>query len=226
MSTPKRTAAVIGKGVMAMHACDVLAALPGWDLRTVLTTDVEPTWDACLSEHVATGHPGVALDRSGDWRNLIGAGLDLVFSVMYDRIIGAELIDGGGQILNLHPGRLPYYRGVRPINWALRNGDRTHGLTIHQVDAGVDTGPIVAMVEFPIWPQAEEVRDVWRRCNDYGALLITDTLRRLDDLEPRPQDDSLAREHRSRDNHLLGDRLTWTRAESVVELSRLPSREP
>jgi methionyl-tRNA formyltransferase len=218
-----RTAAVIGKGAMAAHACDVLAGLASWDLRMVVTTEHEPDWDVCLSAHVVTTYPDVTLDRSGDWRTLLSAKvdhakLDLVFSVMYDRIIRRELIDAGVRILNLHPGRLPEYRGVRPVNWALRNRDRVHGVTIHEIDAGVDTGPIVAMVEFPIWPEVDEVRDVWQRCNEYGSLLITDTLHRLDALEPVPQDDSKARVHRSRDNHLLGDRLTWTKAESIAEL--------
>jgi methionyl-tRNA formyltransferase len=46
--------------------------------------------------------------------------------------------------INIHPGWLPRYRGAAPDLWAIRNGDREVGVTVHRVDEGVDTGPILA----------------------------------------------------------------------------------
>jgi methionyl-tRNA formyltransferase len=46
--------------------------------------------------------------------------------------------------VNIHPSRLPRYRGPAPVHWAIRNGDPDIGVTIHRVDAGIDTGPVLA----------------------------------------------------------------------------------
>ena len=150
------------------------------------------------------------LVRSGDWRSLEGR-FDLVFSVLYDQIIGSDLIERAERIINFHPGRLPHHRGVRPVNWALRNRGHLHGLTIHAIDTGVDTGPVLAEAPFSVRPDIDEVQDVWQRSMEHGRILISHTLPRLDRIVPRPQDEALAVTHRSRDNHKLGDRGDWAR---------------
>jgi methionyl-tRNA formyltransferase len=210
-----RRAAVLGKGALAAHACEAITHLPDTVLDTVIPNAVEPDWDLRLSDHVAERWPTVRVLRSGDWRDLEPGRCDLVFSVLYDRIIGRILIDATTTIINCHPGRLPQYRGARPGNWALRNGEHLHGITIHTITHGVDDGPVLAEALFSIWPETDEVRDVWERAMQHGRLLITDTLPRLDQITPRPQDEALAVMHYMRDNDKLGDRADWTR-----ELSR------
>lgn len=49
--------------------------------------------------------------------------------------------------INVHPSKLPRYRGMAPVHWAIRNGDPEIGVTVHRLDAGVDTGPILAQVD-------------------------------------------------------------------------------
>ncbi|RKT20199.1 formyl transferase-like protein [Streptomyces sp. 1114.5] len=213
-----RRAAVLGKGALAAHACETIAALPGTVLDTVIPNAVEPDWDLRLSDHAAEHHPEARILRSGDWRDLEPGRCDLVFSVLYDKIIGPELIDATSHIINCHPGRLPGYRGVRPVNWALRNREHLHGITIHVIDAGIDSGPILAEAVFSIWPDVDEVRDVWDRCMRHGRLLISDTLPRLDQIVPRPQEATGAVTHFSRDNVSLGDRGDWTRESSTGRL--------
>ncbi|MFJ1767976.1 formyltransferase family protein [Amycolatopsis sp. NPDC088138] len=207
-----RRAAVLGKGSLAVHACETLAGLPGLVLDTVIPNMPEPEWDVSLTDTVNTRWPDVRVIRSGDWRELDPGRCDLVLSVLYDKIIGPDLIAATPQIINCHPGRLPHYRGVRPVNWALRNRDDLAGVTLHVIDDGVDTGPVLAEALFSIWPDVDEVRDVWWRAIAHGRQLISDTLPRLEDIMPRPQDSALAVTHYSRDNHQLGDRTEWTRA--------------
>jgi methionyl-tRNA formyltransferase len=55
--------------------------------------------------------------------------------------------------VNVHPGRLPQYRGPMPTFWALVNGERTCGVTLHKMDAGTDTGPIIDQTIVPIGPR-------------------------------------------------------------------------
>ncbi|OXM44800.1 formyltransferase family protein [Amycolatopsis alba] len=206
-----RRAAVLGKGSLAVHACAVIAALPGTVLDTVIPTAPEPDWDISLSGCVEQNWPDTRVLRSGDWRDLEPGRCDLVFSVLYDKIIGPSLIDATRHIINCHPGRLPAYRGARPVNWALHNRDTLAGITIHVIDEGIDSGPILAEVVFSIWPDIDEVADVWDRAMDHGRRLITDTLPRLDTLTPRTQDEASATTHYRSDSHLLGDRDGWTR---------------
>jgi methionyl-tRNA formyltransferase len=51
---------------------------------------------------------------------------------------------------NLHPGPLPRYAGLNSVSWALFRGEQTHGVTVHRMDAGIDTGPIAFQALFPI----------------------------------------------------------------------------
>ncbi|QXV57450.1 formyltransferase family protein [Amycolatopsis sp. TNS106] len=207
-----RRAAVLGKGTLAVHACEVIAALPGTVLDTVIPNTPEPDWDISLSRAVEQNWPHTRVLRSGDWRDLEPGRCDLVFSVLYDKIIGSSLIDSTPHILNCHPGRLPAYRGARPVNWALHNRDTLAGITIHVIDTGIDSGPVLAEALFSIWPDVDEVADVWSRAMEHGRRLITDTLPRLDAITPTPQDETKATTHYRRDSHLLGDRDGWTRA--------------
>lgn len=206
-----RRAAVLGKGDLAAHACETIAALPDTILDTVIPNAPEPGWDISLSRFVEQTWPETRILRSGDWRDLEPGRCDLVFSVLYDKIIGTELIDHTTHIINCHPGRLPAYRGVRPVNWALHNGEQLAGITIHVIDTGIDSGPILAEALFSIWPDIDEVQDVWARAMAHGRQLITDTLPRLEHIAPRPQDPGQAVTHYSRDVHTLGDRDGWTR---------------
>ncbi|MFE7276514.1 formyltransferase family protein [Streptomyces sp. NPDC057623] len=210
-----KRAAVLGKGQLAAHACDVLAALPDTVLDTVIPNRCEPDWDLRLSQHVAEHHPDARLISSGRWHDLEPGRCDLVVSVLYDEIIGNELIDATDTIVNCHPGRLPQYRGARPVNWALRNGEPLHGATLHVIETGIDTGPILGEVAFSIWPDTDEVRDVWQRTMRHAALLLSDTLPRLNEITPRPKDEALAVTHYLRDSHQLGSRSNWTRATST-----------
>lgn len=82
-------------------------------------------------------------------------------------------------ILNAHPGLLPRYRGVDVIPWAIHNGDAL-GVTVHFVDAGVDTGPIVATREMGVnWD--DTLGSLKRRANHLAAELMSEVVRELRD---------------------------------------------
>lgn len=53
---------------------------------------------------------------------------------------------------NIHPGKLPYYRGPFPTAWALINNEQEIGITIHEMDSRIDTGPIVSQKVYAILP--------------------------------------------------------------------------
>ncbi len=76
---------------------------------------------------------------------------DLILIATYFRILPEELfaLPRLGTF-NLHPSLLPAYRGPQPLYWALRGGETATGVTLHRVDAGVDTGPVCAHQRVPL----------------------------------------------------------------------------
>ena len=202
---------LLGKGEMAIRVGAWLLS-EGYCLSSVVPVVPEPPWAPSFLSWCEDPHPHdwyLTVVRSGDWRDVRGT-YDLALSIFYDRRIGKSLIDRCGRILNLHNGLLPQYRGCRPINWALKNGDDKAGVTLHEVTPRFDDGPIVGQVAFSIYPE-DEVRDVYARACEYGFHLLTDTLPILDRIQAVPQDESQAHYYTLKDAELLGDRSGWTR---------------
>jgi len=116
-------------------------------------------------------------------------GADVMVVVAYGQILPASLIDAPRLgTLNVHASLLPRHRGPAPVEWAILSGDSETGVSIMQMDAGVDTGPILAQERVPMAPDEIAPRLEGRLAIVGGALLV----RTLDDLvvgrvTPRPQ---------------------------------------
>ena len=94
---------------------------------------------------------------------------DLLFmSVEYDRIIKPALF-ASSRLYNVHFSLLPKYRGCNTAVWPILNGEAEHGVTLHEIDAGIDSGPIVAQRSFPI--DGMTSRQSYGCCLDLGAKL-------------------------------------------------------
>jgi methionyl-tRNA formyltransferase len=214
----RRRAVVLGKGTLAIQVADWFLRHPEWELAAIVPVVPEPSWtDSFVTWGEANAVPCVA---SGRYDDLAGDDdewtIDLAVSVTYDRIIRPWFIERCGQILNIHNSPLPRYRGVSPINWALKNEERTHGVTIHEITPGIDDGPIVAQLEYSIYPEFDEVVDVYRRALDYGWVLFQQTMPLLDKIKPTPQDDAEASYYSRKQDPLLGERRSFTRADSMA----------
>jgi methionyl-tRNA formyltransferase len=225
MTGRPREVVLLGKGELAIRIGEWFATTPGYRIVAVVPVVPEPSWTPSLSAWAR--HRELAVVENGQYeaiRQLADSEwrADLAMSVFYDRIIGPNFIARCRRILNLHNGPLPRYRGVSPINWALKNEERMHGVTIHEITPGIDDGPIVAQVIFSIYPQLDEVIDVYRRCLDFGWTLFTHTMPRLDMIVPQEQDHEAASYYSARQNASLGDRRYFTRGESQA---RMPARE-
>ena len=82
--------------------------------------------------------------------------------------------------LNMHPALLPAHRGPAPLFWVFREGDATAGVTIHFMDAGLDTGDIAAQASFAL-PDGIAGAVVARQCDALGARLMLEVLQGLRD---------------------------------------------
>ena len=82
---------------------------------------------------------------------LLQSGVELVCLAGFMRLLRAPLLDAfGGRIINIHPSLLPRYPGLNAWTQALEAGAQESGCTVHYVDAGMDTGQVVAQAAVPV----------------------------------------------------------------------------
>jgi methionyl-tRNA formyltransferase len=121
---------------------------------------------------------------------------DLVVSSRFSLVFRAPMLTLPRHgILNLHPGPLPGYGGLFAIFRQMLAGRREIGVTLHQVDAGIDTGPVIMIRPLPIRPDRSMLWHVLR-AYEAGVPAILDAVARLDAGMPlalRPQDPDLMR---------------------------------
>jgi len=125
-------------------------------------------------------------------RWLQGLEVELVVLAGYMQLLAPAFMSRfGGQVINVHPALLPAFPGVRAIEQALEYGVKVFGVTVHFVDEGVDTGPIILQraVELPRATEADEVREALRPIEhdllcEAVSLLARDAVR-LDPGHPR-----------------------------------------
>jgi methionyl-tRNA formyltransferase len=101
---------------------------------------------------------------------------DLMVVVGYGQIIPQSIIDLPPLgILNVHASLLPKYRGAAPIQWAIADGETTTGVTIMQIDAGLDTGDMLAKASTNIGAE-ETAPELSVRLAEIGAQLLVSTV--------------------------------------------------
>jgi methionyl-tRNA formyltransferase len=73
---------------------------------------------------------------------------------------------------NLHPGPLPRYAGLNAISWAIYHGEKTHGVTIHKMEPGIDTGPIAYQSFFPVEDSDSALSLSFKCVREGGGLML------------------------------------------------------
>ncbi len=113
-------------------------------------------------------------------------GADVAVVVAYGLILPQAVLDAPKHgCLNIHASLLPRWRGAAPIHRAIMAGDAETGICIMQMEAGLDTGPVLMRAATPI--DAETTGELHDRLSQMGARLILQALDRLPDLQPEPQ---------------------------------------
>ncbi len=167
---------------------------------------------------------GVAVDsprriNDPDFVARLGAyGADALVSIQYDQILRANLFAGVGcPCLNLHFALLPRHRGVAPIAWAILEGDREAGVTLHHMVEDIDAGDVLARRAVPIARDgtARELYDavtracveLFRASHPFPPELLATRL---------PQDPAAACYHRGGDFDFAATSVDWDQpAESL-----------
>ena len=119
---------------------------------------------------------------------------------------------------NLHLGPLPRYAGLNAPSWAIYHGETTHGVALHWMDAGINTGPLAYATSFPV-DEDETGLTLTGKCIRAGLPLLHDLLTDAsrNDVPTRPQPSAFRRYHGREVPH--EGRLFWN--ESAVRVERL-----
>jgi methionyl-tRNA formyltransferase len=191
-----------GTPAFAVPTLLALAAQPDFEIAGVITQPDRPSGrgqqvsissvkNAALAAGIPVYQPERIKEEAAQ-QYLQTAAADLIVIIAYGQIIPARLIaiPRLGWI-NLHGSLLPKYRGAAPIHWAVANGEKRTGLTTMQIDAGLDTGPMLLKHETEIGAD-ETSPELYARLAEAGAPLMVETLRGLaaGTLKSTPQDDS------------------------------------
>ncbi|MDP6367296.1 MAG: phosphoribosylglycinamide formyltransferase [Nitrospinota bacterium] len=154
----------------------VLASGRGSNLQALLDAVVEPDYPAeisgvfsdksdaqALERARKAGVPAVWIDPAGeDYEDRLAAeieavGCDLICCAGYMKILSPAFVARfPDKIINIHPSLLPSFPGLHGQRKALRAGVRVTGCTVHFIDEGVDTGPIILQAAVPVLPEDTE----------------------------------------------------------------------
>ena len=121
-------------------------------------------------------------------------GADLFVVAAFGQILSKEILDMPKfGCVNIHASLLPKYRGAAPIQWAILDGEKETGVTIMQMNEGLDTGDMLAKVTVPI-EDTDTGESLFDKLAEAGAKLLIETIPQIEagTIKPEVQDDSLS----------------------------------
>ncbi len=147
---------------------------------------ISPVHRAAMMMGVPVRHPE-SLKGEDEKAEFAALGADVAVVVAYGLILPRAVLDAPKHgCLNIHASLLPRWRGAAPMHRAIIAGDTETGVCIMQMEAGLDTGPVLMRAATPIAPQ-ETTGELHDRLAQMGADLIGVVLGRLDRLTPVAQ---------------------------------------
>lgn len=112
---------------------------------------------------------------------------DLIIVVAYGKILPTDILEFPKYgCINVHASLLPKYRGAAPIQWAVLNDDKETGITIMQMNEGLDTGDIL-LTEKTAIGEDETSEELFNRLSVIGSELMLKAVYNIDELTPEPQ---------------------------------------
>ncbi len=166
---------VIGEGEPARTVLSALLARSEMEIVALITASPRDSLlvDFAGKHHIPVERPSLLLANEEVIALAKGKKIDWLLSANSTVIIPAPILalfERGG--LNLHPGVLPEYAGLHTHQWAIRNGEKEFGATIHLMAPAVDAGGIVRQARFAIRPEDTGL-SVFRRCMRAGSEIFS-----------------------------------------------------
>ena len=164
-------------------------------------------------------HP-TSLKSAEEQEKFAALAADVAVVAAYGLILPQAVLDAPRHgCLNVHASILPHWRGAAPIHRSIMAGDEVTGVTIMQMEAGLDTGPMLATVRTPV--EDKTTGELTEELAELGAQLMVGTLIDLEALQPVEQDDDAATYAKKIDKAEARIDFTQTAAEVVRQVQGL-----
>jgi phosphoribosylglycinamide formyltransferase-1 len=176
VSNPRVVVLASGTGSLFRSLINARADL-GIDIVGLIADSEVPAVDIAREFNIAAFVIPVGADRA-KWNTDLVIALrdldpDLIVSAGFMRVLGSAVVDEfEGRIINTHPALLPLFPGAHGVRDALAAGARVTGTTVHFVDAGVDTGRIIAQAQVAVLDDDTEATLHERIKIEERALLV------------------------------------------------------
>ncbi|MCP9482343.1 methionyl-tRNA formyltransferase [Shimia sp. CNT1-13L.2] len=186
MGTPEFSVPVLDALVAAGHEIAAVYCQPPRPAGRGKKERPTPVHARALELGFEVRHP-VSLKGADEQAALAALQADVAVVVAYGLLLPQAVLDAPERgCLNIHASLLPRWRGAAPIHRAIMAGDAETGVCIMQMEAGLDTGPVLLRRETAIGAE-ETTASLHDRLSDIGAAAIVDALAQLDDLQPEVQ---------------------------------------
>ena len=136
--------------------------------------------------------PVTVIERKSDLDDVADIIADgICFSAGFAYLFPKAFLDSISVCINVHGSLLPHYAGARTLSWVIENGEVESGVTVHLVDEGMDTGPIILQRAFPLSP-FDTTASLARKTAEFEPDVVVDALAKfealgLDGCEPQPK---------------------------------------
>ena len=148
-----------------------------------------PVKTLALAHNIPVFQPNT-LKNEDEQARLRALAPEVIIVVAYGKLLPKAVLDIPPHgCINVHGSLLPRWRGAAPIQWAVIAGDEMAGVTTMQMAEGLDTGDMLLTYETKVG-EKETAGELFDRLAQSGAELLTQTLVKLDEITPRPQDDA------------------------------------
>lgn len=185
MGTPDFSVGALEAIIAAGHQVTAVVTQPDKPKGRGKEIQVTPV-KACAVSHGIPVFQPVRVKEAEAVEVLRGYGADIFVVAAFGQILSEEILSMPSYgCVNIHASLLPKYRGAGPIQWAIINGERVTGVTIMQMDKGIDTGDMLMKTEVEIDPR-ETGDSLHDKLASAGAKLIVEALEKLEHGELTP----------------------------------------
>jgi len=186
MGTPEFSVPVLDALVEAGHVIAAVYCQPPRPAGRGKKERPTPVHSRAIELGLDVRHP-VSLKGAAEQAEFATLNADAAVVVAYGLILPQAILDAPKYgCLNIHASLLPRWRGAAPIHRAIMSGDSETGVCIMQMEAGLDTGPVL-LREATAIGEEETTAQLHDRLSAMGAALVVDALSRLADLTADPQ---------------------------------------
>jgi len=186
MGTPEFSVPVLDALVEAGHVIAAVYCQPPRPAGRGKKERPTPVHARAIELGLDVRHP-VSLKGAAEQAEFAALNADAAVVVAYGLILPQAILDAPKYgCLNIHASLLPRWRGAAPIHRAIMSGDSETGVCIMQMEAGLDTGPVL-LREATAIGEEETTAQLHDRLSAMGAALVVDALSRLTDLTADPQ---------------------------------------